>query len=98
MQPGGAKMVLLQNQSRTGDAMSVSLSIKDVPDEILVRLRARAHRNHRSLQKELLAIVEAAAFGEAESTVDELLEQVRESGLETPNEGTGWIRGLRDGR
>lgn len=40
--------------------MSVSLSIKDVPDELAVRLRARAGRNHRSLQRELMAIIEAA--------------------------------------
>jgi plasmid stability protein len=47
--------------------LTVSLSIKDVPEEILERLRARADRNHRSLQKELLAIVEAAALEESEA-------------------------------
>lgn len=41
--------------------MSVNLSIKDVPDDIAERLRARAARNHRSLQGELMAIVEQAA-------------------------------------
>jgi plasmid stability protein len=66
--------------------------------QILQRLRPRAQRNHRSLQKELLAIVEAAAFGEAELSVDDLVQHVRESGLSTPDEATGWIRELRDGR
>lgn len=43
--------------------MPVSLSIKDVPEALAERLRARATRNHRSLQRELMAIVEAAAAG-----------------------------------
>ncbi len=41
--------------------MSVSLSIKDVPEALAAQLRQRAERNHRSLQRELMAIVEAAA-------------------------------------
>ena len=40
--------------------MSVTLSIKGVPDAVAARLRARAEGNHRSLQGELLAIVERA--------------------------------------
>ena len=40
--------------------MSVSLSIKAVPDALVERLRRRAAGNHRSLQRELMAIVEAA--------------------------------------
>lgn len=41
--------------------MTVHLSIKDVPDDVAERLRQRAARNHRSLQGELMAIVEQAA-------------------------------------
>lgn len=79
--------------------MPVSLSIKDVPEETLHLLRARAERNHRSLQKELLAIVEAAVAGEEpEMTIDELVQYVRDLGLSTPDEATGWIRELRDSR
>ncbi len=40
--------------------MAVSLSIKEVPDALARKLRARAAANHRSLQRELMAIVEAA--------------------------------------
>jgi plasmid stability protein len=40
--------------------MPVSLSIKAVPDVLVDRLRRRAAGNHRSLQRELMAIVEAA--------------------------------------
>jgi plasmid stability protein len=41
--------------------MAVNLSVKNVPDELAARLRERAERNHRSLQGELMAILEAAA-------------------------------------
>lgn len=40
--------------------MPVSLSIKAVPDALVDGLRRRAAGNHRSLQRELMAIVEAA--------------------------------------
>jgi plasmid stability protein len=42
--------------------MEVNLSIKGVPAELAERLRQRAERNHRSLQGELMAIIEHAAF------------------------------------
>jgi plasmid stability protein len=42
--------------------MPVNLSIKSVPDEIAARLRARAAANHRSLQRELMAIIEIAGL------------------------------------
>ncbi len=40
--------------------MVVSLSIKNVPDGMAVALRDRAKANHRSIQGELMAILEAA--------------------------------------
>jgi plasmid stability protein len=41
--------------------MAVNLSIKNVPEALAEKLRDRASRNHRSLQGELMAILEAAA-------------------------------------
>ena len=41
--------------------MSINLSIKGVSDQVADRLRVRAERHHRSLQGELMAIVERAA-------------------------------------
>jgi hypothetical protein len=38
-----------------------NLSIKDVPEELAEALRQRAARNHRSLQGELMAIIQQAA-------------------------------------
>jgi antitoxin FitA len=43
------------------ESIMPSLSIKDVPESLLVAIRQRAARNHRSLQGELMALLEAAA-------------------------------------
>ncbi len=51
--------------------MPVDFSVKRVPDAIARRLRERAERNHRSLQRELLCILEAAAV---ESVAGEVAE------------------------
>jgi plasmid stability protein len=48
----------MQNGTAT---MSVNLSIKNASDEVVAALKLRAKRNHRSLQGELMAIIEAAA-------------------------------------
>ena len=42
--------------------MPVNLSVKNVPEAIAAKLRERAARNHRSLQGELMAILENAAI------------------------------------
>ena len=39
--------------------MPVTLTIKQVPDRVARRLRERAEANHRSLQGELMAVLEA---------------------------------------
>ena len=49
--------------------MDVNLSIKAVPQVLAERLRRRAERHHRSLQGELMAIIEAAAAEEADAAV-----------------------------
>jgi plasmid stability protein len=45
-----------------------NLSIKDVPESLAEALRQRAARNHRSLQGELMSIIERAASDSCEST------------------------------
>lgn len=42
-----------------------TLTIKDVPESLAQRLRERAARNHRSLQGELMSIIEQAAQEDA---------------------------------
>lgn len=63
--------------------MAVSLSIKNVPDEVAIKLRERAERHRRSLQGELLAIVEEAVETPSEMTIAELKAYVDSLGLKT---------------
>lgn len=76
--------------------MAVNISIKNVPDELAERLRQRAQRHQRSLQRELLVILEEAIGPRA--GVRETLQKVRELGLATPGESVRMIRQLRDAR
>ena len=78
--------------------MPVNLSIKNAPDDIVALLRQRAKRNHRSLQGELLAIIEEAARPERRLTPHELLGEVRKLNLKTPSDSVEIIRALRNGR
>lgn len=40
---------------------TINLSVKNVPESLAAKLRTRAELNHRSLQGELMAILETAA-------------------------------------
>ena len=83
--------------------MSISLSIKNVPEALADQLRDRAKRNHRSLQGELIHILEAAAYGGAAAepgrlTVRQLREEVQGRGYTTGDDATRWVREDRDAR
>ncbi len=80
--------------------MPVTLSVKNVPDEVVERLRDRARRNHRSLQGELMAIVERASLEAAKTpmTVQALYEWSKAQGLSPTNQSTADIRRARDER
>jgi plasmid stability protein len=76
--------------------MAINLSIKNAPDHIVQRLRERAERHHRSLQGELMAIIEAAVREDRRATPDEILAEVRGLGLATPSEAADIVRADRD--
>jgi len=78
--------------------MPVTLSIKNVPDELADRLRAMAEKNHRSLQGELMAILHEKLDEDEVMTPDRLLAEVRQLNLQTPAEAAEWIRKDRDAR
>jgi plasmid stability protein len=78
--------------------MPVNLSIKNAPDEVVRRLRERAERHHRSLQGELLAIIEAAVEDRRAATPAEVLADIQRLGLKTPAEAARLVRSDRDGR
>lgn len=67
--------------------MGVNLSIKDVPDALAGQLRQRAARNHRSLQGELMAIIEQAAGEEAAMSMAVT--------PRPPGRGRSWVQGWK---
>ena len=90
--------------------MAVNLSVKNVPDDLAELLRRRAAANHRSLQRELLSILEAAvgrsagragaeaALPRAAITIDELAEISRKLFPNGTESSVTYIRQMRDSR
>lgn len=77
--------------------MPASLTIKGIPDDVLKCLRERAKRNRRSMQGEVLTILEDT-LKPRRITIGELSRRVEESGLRTPSESVQMIREDRDAR
>lgn len=77
--------------------MPVTLSIKNAPEEMVQRLKERAARHHRSLQGELMAILETAVQEVGPLSPEQILAETRRIGLRTPREATAMIRADRDG-
>ncbi len=75
----------------------MTLSIKKVPERLVVRLRRRAAAHHRSLQGELLSVLEEA-LSPKRATLSEVREQLAKLGLRTADQSTEMIRGDRDAR
>ena len=89
--------------------MAVNLSVKNVPDALAESLRSRAERNRRSLQRELLSILEAAVghvsgTSEAENgpeaqrpiTIEELIEISRKLFPQETESSVNFIRQMRE--
>jgi len=75
----------------------VNLSVKNVPEDLAERLRDRARAHHRSLQGELLALLEEAVTP-GRLSVEDLQKRLRASGLKTAGDSARLVRELRDGR
>lgn len=75
--------------------MPVNLSVKNVPEDLAERLRLRAKRHHRSLQGELMSILEEAA-GPEKLSVAEAEKRLKALAFRTGDDSTAWIRELRD--
>ena len=77
--------------------MAISLSIKDVPDDLAQALRERAARNHRSIQGELMHILENAVRPRPFRGRD-LYQQIEALGFTTPGDSAALVRADRDER
>jgi len=84
--------------AKVRDDDTVSLTVKNLPRQLVDRLKARAVRSHRSLQGEVTAILERAAVSAEPLSVDEAFERIRGLGLKTRSESTAIVRELRDSR
>ncbi len=75
----------------------MDLSIKGVPEEQVALLRERAKANHRSLQGELRALIDAATKVRPQKlSVDEIAARVDKLGLQRRNEAARLICEDRD--
>jgi plasmid stability protein len=78
--------------------MATNLSIKNAPEHIVTRLKERAKHNHRSLQGELLAIIESAVEAQHPVSPQGVLAEIKRLKLRTPAESVRIIRRDRNGR
>jgi plasmid stability protein len=86
-----------QKQPRSLKMATVNLSIKRVPERLVAQLRRRAAAHHRSLQGELLNLLEEAVHPKRVAFSAVRAELLR-LGLNTPDEATAIIRKERDAR
>jgi len=78
---------------------TVSLSIKDVPADVAKALRGQAARNHRSIQGELMAILENAVRPSNRGFDPHRLIKMAEAlGLQSSESSVAFIREFRDSR
>lgn len=63
-----------------------NLSIKNVPESVLEKLRKRAQRNHRSMQGELMALISEAVEAPTEGYAPAREMHGRERGTRTAEE------------
>ncbi|HTY81708.1 MAG TPA: Arc family DNA-binding protein [Dehalococcoidales bacterium] len=78
--------------------MPTNVSLKNVPDDLMEKLRSRAKRNHRSLQGELMSILEEVTEPASKKTLAEVEKRLKELNFSTGDDSTKWIRELRNAR
>jgi hypothetical protein len=79
-------------------SVGINLSIKNVDPAKVEQLKLRARRNHRSLQGELLALIDEATAPPPRTTltIEEVSARVQSLGLARRSEATRMIREDRD--
>ena len=77
--------------------MPVDLSIKGVPDALVEALRRRAAAHDRTVDEEVVGILEDSLPERGRITPTELLAEVQAMGLHTPSDSVEIIREDRDG-
>jgi len=78
--------------------VAITLSVKNVPEALAEKLRARAAANHRSMQGELLSILEDALTPKRRLQLAEIWELGADLNGSSGSESTQLVREMRDGR
>lgn len=78
--------------------MPVNLSIKSVPDELVEKLRRKAEKNHRSLQGELMTILEETLGHSEVLSAHESIQKLKKIRVKTNSDSRKMIREDRDRR
>jgi plasmid stability protein len=81
------------------EAKVPSLTLKNIPEQKLAMLKRRAKEHHRSLQGEMMNLIdEALKAPKATLTMEEVYEKVKALGIKSPGDSTRIIREARDNR
>lgn len=75
-----------------------TLSVKNIRPTLLQSLKRRAKEHHRSLQGEVLSILEREASPVKRMSPDEIWNAARKSGLGAKDEAVAMIRAARRAR
>ena len=76
--------------------MPVDISIKGLPDALVEALRRRAAQHNRTVDEEVVGILEATVAGKPTLTFSAFVARQRARGLRTPPEAAAMIREDRD--
>jgi antitoxin FitA len=86
------------NRNHFGGLMP-SLTLKNIPEQKLEMLKRKAQEHHRSLQGEMMHLIdEALNAPKNQLTLEGALARAKAMGLGGPNESTRMIREDRDAR
>ena len=77
--------------------MPVDLSIKGLPDALVEALRRRAAQHNRTVDEEVVGILQASVAEKPTLTARQFLAEGRATGHGTPAEAAAMIREDRDG-
>jgi plasmid stability protein len=64
------------NCNLNGEIMGANFTLKNIPQDLFDKIKARAERNHRSINGEIIASIEAATASR-HVPVDEILARAR---------------------
>lgn len=75
-----------------------TLTIENISDDLVDRLRKRAELHSRSMQSEVIAILDQSLRTGRKLSLGEFRQRLDELDFQTGDDSTRWIRELRDSR